>query len=113
QAFGLVGDEVETTVARLTTRHEQLLQAPEYRLDYRRSDGSRWELSLASVFARMRALEVGYHPQDCPERRWGAAPGSTEEMTCRGQASANDRERMESYRKWFQKRQLPARNVAE
>jgi len=109
RAFGLVGDDVEATITGLKTRHQILLQAPEYRFGYRRSDGSRWELSLAEVFARMQNLEVGYHPQDCPERRWGAPPGSAEQATCRGQASTRDRDRMESYRKWFQTRQLPAR----
>ena len=111
RAFGLVGDDVQATITQLKMRHQQLLKTPKYRFDYQRSDGSRWELSLADVFSRMPALETGYHPQDCPERRWGAPPGSNEEQTCRGQASARDRKRIESYRKWFQTRRLPARDA--
>ena len=78
--------------------------------EYTRSDGSKQTLSLADVAARARALEVAYNPNDCVEVRWGAPPDSAERKTCKRNAPAQQRERMESYRDWFRKRQRPARD---
>lgn len=78
--------------------------------EYPRSDGSKQTLSLADVAARAAALEVAYNPNDCVEVRWGAAPDSAERNTCKRNAPAQQRERMETYRDWFRKRQRPARD---
>ena len=48
------------------------------RVTYQRSDGSAQELSISDVVARAKQLEMAYNPNDCPETRWGAPPGSPE-----------------------------------
>jgi hypothetical protein len=78
--------------------------------EYTRSDGSKQTLTLADVAGRARALEVAYNPNDCVEVRWGAPPDSAERKTCKRNAPAQQRERMDSYRDWFRKRQRPARD---
>jgi hypothetical protein len=78
-------------------------------VSYVRSDGSAFTLTLAEVTARAAALEVAYDPNDCAETRWGAPPGSDEASTCRGQAPADQRARMEAYRAWFRERKRPPR----
>ncbi|MGB0589245.1 MAG: hypothetical protein ACPGU1_06145 [Myxococcota bacterium] len=77
------------------------------RFDYTRSDGSTWTLSLVDVLDRAKAFEVSYNPNDCPERRWAAPEGSDEYAPCRDNAPEAQRERMESYRSWFAKRERP------
>ncbi|MDD2769369.1 MAG: hypothetical protein PHT19_11585 [Methylococcus sp.] len=76
---------------------------------YRRSDGSPWQLSLAEVFARRKALEVAYNPNDCVEARWGAERGTEEYSTCTRRAPADQAARMEQYRNWFREAKRPPR----
>jgi hypothetical protein len=78
-------------------------------VQYTRSDGSPFSLSLAEVLARTEALEMAYNPNDCVEARWGAPSGSDELATCRAHAPADQRSRMETYRAWFRERRRPAR----
>ncbi len=78
-------------------------------ITYTRSDGSPWRLTVADLYARRPNLEVAYNPNDCIERRWGAAPGDPDYATCRRQAPAEQRKRMEQYRPWFAERQRPPR----
>jgi hypothetical protein len=78
--------------------------------EYTRSDGSKQTLSLADVAARAQALEVAYNPNDCVEARWGAPADSAERKTCKRSAPAQQRQKMETYREWFRKRQRPARD---
>ncbi len=80
-------------------------------LTYLRSDGSEQKLSLQQVCDRAEALEVGYHPNDCIEVRWGAPEGSKERATCKRRAKAADRERMKRYRPWFKTRTRPPRGT--
>jgi len=54
------------------------------------------------VFARREAFEMAYNPNDCPELRWGAPPGSDEHRTCSQRVSPDDRAKMDAYRSWFQ-----------
>jgi hypothetical protein len=77
------------------------------KIAYVRSDGSSWELSLADVVDRARALETAYNPNDCVEVRWGAPEGSEERSPCGRRAPEEQQKRMESYRKWFASRQRP------
>ena len=79
------------------------------RLDYTRSDGSAWTLTLAEVLARAEALEMAYNPNDCIEVRWGARAGSAEMATCRRHAPAEQAARMARYRPWFHERRRPPR----
>ena len=78
-------------------------------VQYARSDGSSFTLSLAEVLARSAALEMAYNPNDCVESRWGAPAGSQELSTCQAHAPAEQRSRMEAYRSWFHERRRPAR----
>jgi hypothetical protein len=107
-AYGLDAasrDSVATTVAALRAQIEEGLRAR--RFTYPRSDGSPQSLSLADVSAREAAFEVGYNPNDCPEVRWGAPPGSPEAATCARRAPPAQQARMEAYRKWFRSRTRP------
>ena len=78
-------------------------------VEYRRSDGSSWRLTLADVMARTSALEVAYNPNDCVETRWGAPAGSDEARPCRRRAPEEQRARMTTYRTWFRERRRPPR----
>lgn len=86
-----------------------LLEAEAQRrtFSYERSDGSKHELTLADVLARAPAFEMAYNPNDCPEKRWGAVPGSDEHATCSRTAPAGQRSQMETYRPWFVHRRRP------
>ena len=92
-------------------RIEQLLarEGERHAITYTRSDGSPWTLTLAELFDRRQALEMAYNPNDCVEHRWGAAPGDADHATCRRQAPAEQRRRMEQYRPWFAERRRPPR----
>lgn len=93
--------------ARIERLHASRSQ--ERSITYTRSDGSPWRLTLAEIYARKPALEVGYNPNDCVERRWGAAPGTREHKTCRRRAPAGQQARMETYRPWFRDTRRPPR----
>ncbi len=107
EQFGLRDDEVEAEVARV----QQALDAAlaERTMTYTRSDGQPQVVTLAEIVARAENFEMAYHPNDCPEIRWGAPAGSEEMSHCREHAPASHRERMAEYRPWFESRQRPAR----
>jgi hypothetical protein len=90
---------------------EQLLQQSlsERHINYLRSDGSTWALSLADVFNRRQAFEIGYNPNDCVEVRWGAAPSSEEAQTCTRRAPPDQAAKLQQYRPWFSHTQRPSR----
>ncbi len=100
---GLTGKQVQE---RLVSRRTEWWK--EYRFEYVRSDGSRFELSLADLFARATELEMGYNPNDCPEVRWGAPAGSTEASTCKRRLPADQLRLMKQYRTWFSERRRPS-----
>jgi hypothetical protein len=95
--------------ARAAIEQRHALAIEERRISYPRSDGSEWELSVAEVYRRRPALEVGYDPNDCPEVRWGAEPDTAERATCRRRAPADQQARMEQYRPWFHEMRRPPR----
>ncbi|MDJ0762370.1 MAG: hypothetical protein QNJ97_05220 [Myxococcota bacterium] len=74
---------------------------------YTRSDGSQWTLRLYDIVSRKKALEVAYNPNDCPEIRWAAPPGSEERQTCKRRAPADQRKQMLAARHWFENRRRP------
>jgi hypothetical protein len=78
-------------------------------VQYRRSDGSTFTLTLADVLARAQNLEMAYNPNDCVEARWGAPEGTDERSTCRTRAPGDQRRRMTQVRAWFRDRKRPAR----
>jgi hypothetical protein len=105
--YGLGEGDAEAARGELAGMLEGALKAR--RVQYARSDGSRFELTLADVLARSQALEMGYNPNDCPEVRWGAPAGSAERATCQRTAPAAQQAAMEAQRAWFKARTRPAR----
>lgn len=105
--FDLRGQSPSTAAAAIARLHQRRLE--EHQITYRRSDGSPFELSLAEIFERRPAFEVGYNPNDCAEVRWGARPGTAEYATCQRRAPAEQRARMEQYRPWFHEARRPTR----
>jgi hypothetical protein len=95
-----VADELERILAReLASRS----------VEYTRTDGSSFKLTLAEVLSRSAALEMAYNPNDCVESRWGAPPGSPELATCQAHAPDEQHARMDGFRAWFHERRRPAR----
>lgn len=97
----------QAAAERIEKLHAQSIR--ENFVTYTRSDGSPWKLSLAEIYARRPGLEIAYNPNDCVERRWGAAPGTPDFGSCRRQAPAEQRTRMEEYRPWFHEARRPPR----
>lgn len=95
-------EEIRIWLKKMSTELARRLQ-----IAYPRSDGRLQTLSLEEILKRKEAFEMGYNPNDCPEIRWGAPPGSEERSSCRRQAPAWQRERMEQLRIWFKKRLHP------
>jgi len=105
--FGLTEAEAESAAAALRERLAAIIA--ERRFEYVLSNGESQSLTLADVVARAVAFEMSYNPNDCIEVRWGAPEGSDELASCRRHAPRAQRERMASYREWFQTRRRPAR----
>lgn len=104
----ILGNEApDAAAARIARLHADRMG--ERFVTYTRSDGSPWRLSLADIYARRRALEVAYNPNDCIERRWGATPETADHTTCRRQAPAAQQALMEEYRPWFRDARRPPR----
>jgi hypothetical protein len=78
-------------------------------IEYKRSDGTTFKLSVADLLARKTALEIAYNPNDCVETRWGAAPGSPEAGPCGRHAPADQQARMAEVRAWFHDAKRPPR----
>lgn len=75
---------------------------------YKGSDGSSRTLTLADIFRRKGAFEMGYNPNDSIEIRWGAPAGSAELATARRRAPASQLAKMKALQPWFHKRLRPA-----
>jgi hypothetical protein len=84
-------------------------RARERSIEYKRTDGTPQKLTVAELMARKAGFEMAYNPNDCVETRWGAPPGSPEATTCKRQAPADQRARMEQYRSWFREARRPPR----
>lgn len=107
ELFELRGSDPGTAAAHLERLQARRLD--ERSITYRRSDGSAWPLSLRELYDRRAALEIAYNPNDCVERRWGASPATPDYATCRREAPAEQRARMEEYRPWFRDTTRPPR----
>ena len=105
--FSLAGRSPEEASDDIRRRHEQRIA--QRRITYTRSDGSPWELSVADIFARREALEMGYNPNECVESRWGAPADSDEYAPCHRHAPAEQTSKMAQYRTWFRNTQRPTR----
>jgi hypothetical protein len=107
ELFALGGRLPQIVREEIEQRHRKLIQ--ERQVAYTRSDGSTWRLTVADILARRPAFETAYNPNDCPEFRWGAEPGTAEYATCVRRAPADQRSRMEQYRHWFREMRRPPR----
>ncbi len=107
ERFGIRSEDAAEQEKATASLLEAALSARKFR--YARSDGSPFELSLADVMARSKALEAAYNPNDCPEYRWGAVQGSDEYAPCKRSAPRAQRNLMERYRAWFAARSRPPR----
>jgi hypothetical protein len=110
EAFGTTaGKPMDELRERLAKERKRLLASDELAFSYKRTDGEKQKLTLADLAARAPAFEAAYNPNDCPEYRWGAPPGSEELASCRRHAPDDQRQTMETYRAWFRDRKRPAR----
>jgi len=107
ELFVLGGENAKDAAANIERLHAQSLR--ERFITYTRSNGTSWRLSLADIYARRPGLEVAYNPNDCVERRWGAAPGTPDFSTCSRRAPASQHALMEEYRSWFHEARRPPR----
>ncbi|WP_043757613.1 hypothetical protein [Imhoffiella purpurea] len=105
--YRLAGESPSAAASRIERLHARRLE--ERSISYRRSDGSDWRLSLGDIYRRRPGLEVGYNPNDCIERRWGATEDSPDGATCGRRAPRDQLARMESYRPWFRDTVRPPR----
>jgi len=96
-------DEVRRELQALLDR-----RAAELAFTYVRSDGRPQVLTLAEVFRRADALEMGYNPNDSVEVRWGAPEASEERASARRRAPASQLAKMRDLRPWFHKRLRPS-----
>jgi len=103
----LEGKKPEAVRDELKAMHGKLVA--ERSIEYARSDGSKWKLTVADVLARKASFEISYNPNDCAEVRWGASPGSAEHATCKRHAPADQLARMAEYRAWFAEARRPPR----
>lgn len=106
ELFVLKDQSPEAVREEIEQHHSKLTK--ERSIRYTRTDGSLWELTVAEVLARKPDFEMAYNPNDCPEIRWGAKPGTEEYSTCRRHSPTEQREKMEQYRIWFREVRRPA-----
>lgn len=106
ELFHIEQGSAESIADGIAHRHDERIQAVTF--SYVKSDGSSFRMSLKDLFERRRALEVGYNPNDCSERRWGAVVGTEEYESCSRQAPQDQFDRMEQYRSWFRNTQRPS-----
>ena len=105
ERFGIGAAERELAVEAVRTALQTELEART--LEYIRSDGTTWTLTLGDIVARQEGMEMAYNPNDCVELRWAAPEASDERSTCQRRAPTTQQERMQTYRPWFTTRQRP------
>jgi hypothetical protein len=107
ELFNLSGKKATDARDELRKLHAQRIG--ERGIEYRRSDGSTFKLTVADLLARKAALEIAYNPNDCVEVRWGAAPGTPEAATCARHTPPDQAARMAEVRGWFHDARRPPR----
>jgi len=105
--FNLSTTSARQVKAEIEQLHSQLIN--EKSIQYNRSNGEPWELTVADILARKSAFEMGYNPNDCVEVRWGAEEGTEEYATCRRHAPAAHVQQMTAVRDWFRETKRPSR----
>jgi hypothetical protein len=107
ELFNLGGRKPAAVADELRKQHAERVR--ERGIEYRRSDGSTFKLSVADLLARKTALEIAYNPNDCVETRWGAAAGTPEAAACQRHAPPDQQARMAEVRSWFHDAKRPPR----
>lgn len=107
ELFKLTAKTARQMKGELEQLHAALIK--EKKIQYLRSNGEPWELTVAEVLARRAAFEMGYNPNDCVEIRWGAEPGTQEYASCRRRAPAAQIKQMSAVREWFREARRPPR----
>ena len=107
ELFHLTAQSVQQVKTEIEQLHDTLIA--EKKIQYIRSNGEPWELSVADILARQSAFEMGYNPNDCVEIRWGAEAGTEEYASCRRHAPAAQIKQMTAVREWFREAKRPAR----
>jgi len=107
ELFNLTAESAPHVKVEIEQLHDKLIV--EKKIQYIRSTGEPWELSVADVLARKSAFEMSYNPNDCVEIRWGAEPGTEEYESCRRHAPAAQIKQMTAVREWFREAKRPAR----
>jgi hypothetical protein len=107
ELFNLGGRKPAEVAAELKKLHGARIG--ERGIEYKRSDGSSFKLSIADLLARKTALEIAYNPNDCVETRWGAAAGTPEATPCARHAPPDQQARMAEVRSWFHDAKRPPR----
>jgi hypothetical protein len=107
ELFNLSGRKPSDVADELRKAHAQRVR--ERGIEYKRSDGSTFKLTVDDLLARKTALEIAYNPNDCVETRWGAAPGSPEAATCARHVPPDQQARMAEVRAWFHDAKRPPR----
>jgi len=107
ELFNLNANSASKVKTETELLHGQL--TTEKKIQYIRSNGEPWELSVADVLARKSAFEMGYNPNDCVEVRWGAEAGTEEYASCRRNAPATQIKQMTAVREWFREARRPSR----
>jgi hypothetical protein len=107
ELFNLAGRKPADVAAELRKLHAARIS--ERGIEYKRSDGSVFKLSVADLLARKTALEIAYNPNDCVETRWGASAGTPEASACGRHAPPDQQARMAEVRSWFHEAKRPPR----
>jgi hypothetical protein len=107
ELYVLGGRRPEDARTELQKLHAQRIT--ERAVEYKRSDGSAFKITVADLLARKSGLEMAYNPNDCVEVRWGAPDGAAEQSTCQRHAPPDQRARMAEYRGWFREAKRPPR----
>ncbi len=107
ELFNLTVESARQAKSEIERLHEKRIR--EKFIQYVRSNGKPFKLSVADVLARKSALEMGYNPNDCVEVRWGATAGTEEYASCRRHAPAAQIRQMNTVREWFREAKRPPR----
>jgi len=107
ELFNLGGRKPDVVRAEIEKLHAT--RARERSIQYQRSDGSPFKVTVADIIARKAGFEVAYNPNDCVETRWAAPAGSPEASTCKRHVPDDQKAKMAEYRSWFHDTRRPAR----
>lgn len=107
ELFNLTAETAPQVKSQIEELHQQL--TAEKKIQYVRSDGKPWELTVAQILERKSEFEMSYNPNDCVEVRWGAKADTEEYASCKRHAPAAQLKQMATVREWFRDAKRPSR----